>query len=337
MITEANLSAINALTSRTIPQTPTSGFTADQVFQSILNTTSATTTREDATEAAVSTTESSSTDRPGLVSLLHELAGNSNPASVNEEQMFASVLYDRILNSMGEDVAEQYSALLDEKLLERTRADGFIYVEDAARAVLKELESSGALTTVEAETIHAQAFQAAQLDDHTTVLYDSRGDTKSIAPTATAMEKALDMLLKFDNGELTSGRMPLSYQQGNPVTFSGSSQSGTSIAEISGDFAGYSNSETFTSYGVRNGGRQAWRIPESGPEYANKLRIVFKDGHTVYVNDTSNNYRESDGFVFKPGIDDGGEGSNSTSTSHGGIFLHAPYGNNSQKATLYWS
>ena len=221
--------------------------------------------------------------------------------------------------------------------VERTRADGFIYVEDAARAALKELESSGALTTVEAETIHAQAFQAAQLDDHTTALYDSRGDTKSIAPTATAMEKVLDMLLKFDNGELTSDRMPLSYQQGNPVTFSGLSQSSTSTAEISGNSAGYSNSETFTSYGVRNGGRQAWRIPESGPEYANKLMIVFKDGHTVYVNDTSNNYRESDGFVFKPGMDDGGEGSNSTSTSHGGIFLHAPYGNNSQKATLFWS
>lgn len=337
MITETNSSAINALTSKTIPQTPARGFKADQDFQSILNTTSATNTQENATETAVSATKSSSTDRLGMVSMLHELTGNSNPASVNEEQMFASILYDRILNSVGEDVAEQYSALLDEKLLERTRADGFVYVEDAARAALKELVSSGALPTVEAETIHAQAFQAAQLDGQTTALYDSRGDTKSIAPTATAMEKALDMLLKFDNGELTSGRMSLSYQQGSPVTFSGSIQSSTSIPGISGNSAAYSNSETFTSYGVRNGGRQAWRIPESGPEYANKLMIVFDDGHNVYVNDTSNNYRESDGFVFRPGIDDGGEGSNSTSTSHDGIYLHAPYGNNSQKATLYWS
>ncbi len=37
---------------------------------------------------------------------------------------------------------------------------------------------------------------------------------------------------------------------------------------------------------------------------------------------TSKNYRESDGFVFKPGIGPNGEGSDNTGTAHGGVYLH---------------
>lgn len=114
---------------------------------------------------------------------------------------------------------------------------------------------------------------------------------------------------------------------------SGAAEAPTTPA-VTGD---YKFKATYTSYGVRNGGRQAWRIPKKGPEFGKKIKVVFSNGHTVYVNNTSRNYRESDGFVFKPGIGPNGEGDNDTGTSHGGIYLHAPYGDYSKTVTVYYN
>ncbi|MBB5349380.1 hypothetical protein JWG42_12875 [Desulfoprunum benzoelyticum] len=97
----------------------------------------------------------------------------------------------------------------------------------------------------------------------------------------------------------------------------------------------YTRKSTYTSYGVRNGGRQAWRIPKKGPDYGKKIKFVFSNGYTVIVTNTSRNYRQSNGFVFKPGIGPYGEGENNTWTAHGGIYLHAPYGNASKQVTLH--
>jgi hypothetical protein len=340
MIASTNPYAINLVQSDSWRQNFQDNLAVDQDFQSVLNQS---TEEQEAKDAGGSSAQTIADNAHSeLVTFLNALIGGAEATSVNEEQLFASIIYDRISSVKGESLANEYDALLETKMAEHTRADGFIYVEEAARAALKELESSGKLTTEEAETIHAQAFQAAQLDDNTSVLWDSRGTTMSVAPTATAMEKVLAMLLKFDSGELDSGRMSLSYQQdqssdeaaaASAATAASGSASGTSAAGSSG---GYTESATYTSYGVRNGGRQAWRIPESGPDFGSKLKVVFEDGHTVYVNDTSQNYRESDGFVFKPGIGPNGEGSENTGTAHGGVYLHAPYGNSSKKATFYW-
>jgi len=97
------------------------------------------------------------------------------------------------------------------------------------------------------------------------------------------------------------------------------------------------HAKSYKAYGQRNGGRWAWRIPEQGPDFGSKIKVVFSDGHTVYVEDTSHNYRESDGFVFKPGLGPNGEGEADTGTSHHGVYLHAPYKNNSQDVTFYFN
>lgn len=341
MIAPTNSLSINPAYSQDWLKGLTSESIADLDFQQILNK-SAAKKESDATSAAATETAAGDS-RAGLVSLLNSLTGSIDPASVNEEQLFAGIVYDRIAAAKGEAVANEYNTLLDAKMAEHTRADGFVFVEDAARAALQEMEGSGKLTTAEAETIHAQAFQAAQLDDNTAALYDSRGDTMAVAPTATAMEKVLAMLLKFDSGEMTPERMPLAYQQGQAVAGAATSGStaasttATAAGSASGDTAGYTHSAEYTSYGVRNGGRQAWRIPDSGPEFGKQLKVVFADGHTVTVKDTSHNYRESDGFVFKPGIGPNGEGSANTGTAHNGVYLHAPYGNKSQTVKFYWS
>jgi len=107
------------------------------------------------------------------------------------------------------------------------------------------------------------------------------------------------------------------------------------------DDLAYKEKATYTSYGVRNGGRQAWRINKKGPEFGQPIKIVFTNGQTFIVEDTSHNYRESigdrKGFVFKPGIGPNGEGDDDTGTSHGGVYLHAPYGNSSKTATIYYN
>lgn len=339
MITSTNPYDINLVQSDSWRQTFQDNLAAGQDFQSVLASTA-----QPKPEGASGTTDQSldAAGHPELVSFLNTLIGGADVASVNEEQLFAGIIHDRIALSKGEDLAREYNTLLEVKMAEHTRADGFVYVEEAARAALMDLESSGKLTIEEAETIHAQAFQAAQLDDNTGVLWDSRGATMSVAPTATAMEKVLAMLVKFDSGEVASGRMALSYQQDQSTETAATAMTATTSADTAsataaaGSSAGYTESATYTSYGVRNGGRQAWRIPESGPDFGSRLKVVFEDGHTVYVNDTSHNYRESDGFVFKPGLGPNGEGSANTGTSHGGVYLHAPYGNSSKKVTFYW-
>lgn len=112
--------------------------------------------------------------------------------------------------------------------------------------------------------------------------------------------------------------------------------------------SGYKHKATYSSYGTRNG-RKAWRIPKKGPEFGSSILFVFSSGKSFLVKNTSKNCRDrSDtcnrdskspmyGFVFKPGIGPNGEGDSDTGTSHGGIYLHAPYGDSSQKVTVYYN
>jgi len=114
--------------------------------------------------------------------------------------------------------------------------------------------------------------------------------------------------------------------------------SGSSTSPGSGTpEAGYNSRDTYTAYGVRNGGRKAWRVPRKGPSFGPSVLVVFEDGHKVLVKDTSHNYREKDGFVFKPGIGPNGTGDANTGTAHGGVYLHAPYGNKSNRATFHYN
>lgn len=111
----------------------------------------------------------------------------------------------------------------------------------------------------------------------------------------------------------------------------------------------WKNKATYTSYGTRNGGRQAWRIPGKGPSFGPVIKFVFASGKTFLVKDTSKNCRDDEntcnrsssagmyGLVFKPGIGPNGDGDDNTGTSHGGIYLHAPYGDSSKSVTLYYN
>jgi len=110
----------------------------------------------------------------------------------------------------------------------------------------------------------------------------------------------------------------------------------------------YKHKATYDSYGVRNG-RQAWRINKKGPDFGpGPVKFVFSSGKEFIVYNTSKNCRDVPkscgrnskapmyGFVFKPGIGPNGEGDSDTGTSHGGVYLHAPWKDNSKEVTVYW-
>ena len=112
----------------------------------------------------------------------------------------------------------------------------------------------------------------------------------------------------------------------------------------------YKNSATYTSYGVRNQGRQAWRISKRGDSLgAGPVKFTFASGKTFTVKSTARNCRDREdtcnrdsraamyGFLFKPGNGrPNGEGDADIGTAHGGIYLHAPFGDSSKTVTMQW-
>ena len=139
--------------------------------------------------------------------------------------------------------------------------------------------------------------------------------------------------------------MIITTADGQTYTATGSSGEAPAGPTPAGD---YEHKATYTSYGVRNGGRQAWRIPKSGKGLGpGPIKFVFASGKTFIVKNPLRNCRDQEncsrnskavmyGFVYKPGIGPNGEGDNDTGTSHGGIYLHAPYGDGSKTVTMYW-
>ena len=114
---------------------------------------------------------------------------------------------------------------------------------------------------------------------------------------------------------------------------------------------GYKNQATYKAYGKRNGGRWAWRITKRGDSLGpGPVRFTFyPSGKTFTVKSTAKNCRDRedtcrrdtsapmDGFLFKPGNGrPNGEGDDDIGTAHGGIYLHAIYGDDSPTVKMEW-
>ena len=138
-------------------------------------------------------------------------------------------------------------------------------------------------------------------------------------------------------------RMIITTADGQTYTATGSSGETPSVPT-----GQYKNFATYTSYGVRNG-RQAWRIPKKGPEFGpGPIKLVFSSGKEFVVKNTSKNCRDDQntcarnskaimyGTVFKPGIGPNVDGDADTGTSHGGVYLQAPWNDTSKSVKVYW-
>jgi len=142
---------------------------------------------------------------------------------INEEQLFSAIIAQRLESLKGKDAVTAYQDAFEKHLSAMKYPSGYEPVEDAARAALNDLSEDGVLSLEEAESVHAQSFQAAQLDNNHDVLYDSLGSTTAVTMVEIALQSSSEALAGFDSGDKNAGRMSLKYMQ----------DSGSSIAGVS--------------------------------------------------------------------------------------------------------
>ncbi len=133
--------------------------------------------------------------------------------NVNEEELFASLIVERIKALKGQAAADEFRGVLEKHKGLNKGSGGYCFTETAARNALKEFQGSGKLTQEEADKIHSEAFEAAQLDNYKTALFDSIGGandpTRAVATMEAALLSAQTMLKKFDSGELKASSHPV--------------------------------------------------------------------------------------------------------------------------------
>jgi hypothetical protein len=167
--------------------------------------------------SAIKSSASQDIPKPSVPSSFSTILGNLLPSNqkekINEEQLFAALIEERLTTLKGAENAKAYHQLFTSYQESMVYAKGSPKTEEAARAALSDLVTKGTLTTEEAEKIHAQAFRAAQIDGNSKSLYDSFGDTMAVTMVNLALASSKKMMAQFDSGEVQAGRLSLNYQQ----------------------------------------------------------------------------------------------------------------------------
>ena len=167
--------------------------------------------------------------------ILNQMLTVDSEGQVNEEQVFAALINERLTSLKGSETALEFEARYQTEQKEFERADGYIFLEDAAKAALESMSDDGILTLEEAETIHGQAFQGAQLDENTDTLYDSIGSTMAVAMVEMAIESAESAITEFDEGTATAGRLAFDIEDMSAQTVSAGSEAVTLTADSYSD------------------------------------------------------------------------------------------------------
>lgn len=116
---------------------------------------------------------------------------SSEAKDCSEEELFAGAIAESLQGMKGDDAVSKYTEELNKQKSALKKADGFIPYEDAAKAALSALVTSGTITAEEGDTIYAQSFDAAQLDSNTSALYDDRGGADDPTKAVEEIVKAL--------------------------------------------------------------------------------------------------------------------------------------------------
>lgn len=145
-------------------------------------------------------------------SLLEGILAPLGKQQISEEELFASIIHERIHSLKGEEAAAEYSNALNTGQQARANAPGFS-MEELARETLSSLVESGVVSQQEAETINAQAFKAAQLDNNLGALYDHLGgdndDTVAVANIESALLSAKNAVAEFAADDNSPGSLSL--------------------------------------------------------------------------------------------------------------------------------
>ena len=161
-----------------------------------------------------------SNDSSDFNSILSGLVQPDSANNVNEEELFASLLTERIAKLKGNDAAAEYQELLETEKGLIQRADGYVSYETAAKNALSKMVASESLSKEEADQVHAEAFEGAQLDDNLEALYDGRGSENDPTIAIMSMDSALEMarlrIEAFNDGSHTAYQTLLQPQNHPP-------------------------------------------------------------------------------------------------------------------------
>ena len=152
-------------------------------------------------EGQGATTPSSSKDVDSFIAFLQKSLGKSGAAEINEEELFSSIIAQRLDKESPEALAH-FEKMVKEYSGSMARGDGYVPVEDVAKYALKSVVAEGLVTAEKADMINAEAFQGAQLDSNLEMLFDGRGDTKAVMGADEAMFKVKEFMSKVDSGEI---------------------------------------------------------------------------------------------------------------------------------------
>ncbi len=244
--------------------------------------------------------------------------------NVNEEELFASVIQERLKVLFGDEAAGKYKEALDKEVAAKTRADGYIFWEDAAKNALKSIRDAEVISKEDADKVYSEAFAASQLDDNIDALYDGRGgegdETIAFLEINQALEKAREKIESFakeaakmrelDGITPASGAIPGG--SGNPLDgaegflFKPISETrGTLVVLLPKEMTGNIESLVLKSLtgeeiekgsfsSVANGDREHFRFTKPGAEYPKDLvvEVKLKDGNvkTYSIPDPSQRY-----------------------------------------------
>lgn len=183
------------------------------------------------TAAATNAATAESVQSLSFSDILNGMLSPDTQGQVNEEQLFSALIDARLTSLKGEKEAAAYKDRFETNQSAMMMATGRTSVEDSARKALESLMNDGLLSQAEAESIHAQAFQGAQLDDNATALYDSLGssydNTIAVALVEMAIQSAESKVSSYDSGEVDAGRLAFDIQTNTGQTASsGSTSSG---------------------------------------------------------------------------------------------------------------
>jgi len=110
---------------------------------------------------------------------------------VSEEELFAALMQERIKKTKGESALTEFKTIFDSAKKRLQKPGGFVPVEDAAKAALKEFRDAQKISKEEADKIYSEAFAGAQLDQNKDALYDNRGGPNDPTMAVAEMEQAL--------------------------------------------------------------------------------------------------------------------------------------------------
>lgn len=130
---------------------------------------------------------------------LTQILGRSGQDQVNEEELYSGLIGEK-LQEKSTEAYDYYQQQFTQIATARAHPDGYVPVEDVAKAALKATVDAGKVDDNAAEMINGEAFQAAQLDDNTSCLYDGLGMTKAVGSFDSAVQK-----IRATMDQITSG------------------------------------------------------------------------------------------------------------------------------------